>query len=182
MANLSWISSAKSAEWTEITWPCKHVDFHLQQITLCLSSARMSTVVNVETIHQPHGFTLDTLDLSVCFHGNVPLRDVLHCIVSFTVWWSQQLLMIYYSANWDFNTPCWWMDWILTHCTSQPQPQSHTVKDFEPHKFLPLVCSQIFAISDHVLFPPTSIWLWSHQCFQLVAINQYNSDLLESKY
>ncbi|KAH0834790.1 hypothetical protein J3R83DRAFT_10391 [Lanmaoa asiatica] len=35
----------------------------------------MSAVINVRTIHQPHGFTLDTLDFSVCFRGNLPVED-----------------------------------------------------------------------------------------------------------
>ncbi|KAN0094303.1 hypothetical protein V8E55_002590 [Tylopilus felleus] len=40
----------------------------------------MSTVINVGTTHQPHGFTLNTLYLSIYFHGSVPLRDVPGCI------------------------------------------------------------------------------------------------------
>lgn len=45
----------------------------------------MSTVVNVQTVHHPTGFSLDTLDLSIYFHGNVPLSDVPDFIVSFTL-------------------------------------------------------------------------------------------------
>ena len=51
-----------------------------------------------------------------------------------------------------------------------------------PVSFSPLVHTQIFIISGHVPFSPTSIRLWVHQHFPLAAIDKNDWKLLGSEY
>lgn len=66
-----------------VTGPTSQTIF--QQATMLLgSTATMSTTVNVKTILQPNGFTLNELKLSVRFYSNnvVYTKDPLEYVVS----------------------------------------------------------------------------------------------------
>ena len=120
----------------------------------------MSTVVNAKTVHQPHGFTLNTLDLSVYFHGHVSLRDVPDCVVSSTAEWSQQLLTtplpqpieisVRLADEWTGFLP------IVRVAPNHKLTQSEILN---PVSSSPLVRAYILIIPGHVPFPPTSIQL-----------------------
>lgn len=118
----------------------------------------MSTVVNVQTIHHPNGFTLNTLDLSVCFHGDVSLRDSPDCIVSST--------LIMKPATTDLLSQPVEVSIRLAEEWAGFLPVVHTVpshklnsETLNPVSRSPLVGTWIFIILGCVPFPPTAIQL-----------------------